>query len=201
MGDMGKGIFHMRRVTTPEDVRRTWLVRNACADWFQPYGEGIALQDWSDYYTYWRARGQMHLWAACVDNKPIGFGILRWEADSERWYATLAILPEHRRRAYGAFTLLGLAGQASGEVWADVRSDNEASLALVRGQGWVEVAREGDQPDHLLRFVHRRGDTAIGLGVAPVPGVVGFRFDVDSLYVAGRPRGFGGACNDGTPGA
>ena len=80
-----------------------------------------------------------------------------WQGDIQ----TLAVAPEHRRTGLGRTLLRGLLAEASargvGDVFLEVRADNDAAVALYESEGFEAIDRRVGyyQPDGVDAIVMR----------------------------------------------
>ena len=93
----------------------------------------------------------------------VGYGGLRaarrdaWQGDIQ----TLAVVPERRRTGLGRILLRGLLAEASargvGDVFLEVRADNDAAVALYESEGFEAIDRRVGyyQPDGVDAIVMR----------------------------------------------
>ena len=104
---------------------------------------------------------------ALLDGEPVGFALV-WVIADERHLVNFAVEPRHRRAGIGRQMLSGVVERAREEgarmITLEVRSTNEAALALYRDFGFIEVAlRPRYYPD-------TREDAVIMLLELPQPG-------------------------------
>ncbi|MFD4292031.1 ribosomal protein S18-alanine N-acetyltransferase [Rhodococcus sp. NPDC058505] len=90
-----------------------------------------------------------------------GVALLGNAPDIEAEVHTIGVDPEHRRRGLGALLLdelLGLADRHGAPVFLEVRTDNEAAIALYRREGFeiVGTRRNYYQPSGADAYTMRR---------------------------------------------
>lgn len=82
-----------------------------------------------------------------ADARILGYAVLSVAADEAELF-NIAIEPRLRRRGIGAFLLAGVLAEArrqgAGRCFLEVRTSNQAALALYRRAGFTEVGRRRD---------------------------------------------------------
>lgn len=104
-----------------------------------------------------------HYLVAEADHQVVGYAGLRVVGPGDPGdIQTLAVAPDFRGQGLGSALLEGLLSQASelqvGDVFLEVRADNQAAQALYQSRGFREIARRPGyyQPDHVDAIVMRR---------------------------------------------
>jgi GNAT superfamily N-acetyltransferase len=128
-----------RPIEIDEDVETLRLIRNACKDGFSHDNSEISQQQQEAWWTL--MRGKVKGWLYWVGGEVVGYGLVR-QTDDQRWWTSVAVLPDCAGRGYGGAITADLARRLSCAVWATARLDNPAALRLHRVDDWDEIGRD-----------------------------------------------------------
>ncbi len=151
----------------PVDALRMRTIRNAVRlnmtrDRYE-IGALRQLRWWRGDYRRWSRAGSFQAWLMWRAGRAVGYGIVRW--DRGRWWVTGALVAGARRLGLGRALFAFLTGEAAardlatrgrGEVWLEVRADNEPARRLYQSLGYVhEPYVHGPVPE-VLTMVRRQ---------------------------------------------
>lgn len=137
-----------RPIELRSDVEVLRLIRNACKDGFSHDNEEISPQQQEAWWTLMREK--VRGWLYWVGGEIVGYGLLR-QTDDERWWSSVAVLPDCMGKGYGGALTADLVRRVPHVVWATARLDNPAALKLHRPEDWFELNRD----DRLVYFQTR----------------------------------------------
>lgn len=140
-----------RQVQTSDDIETLRALRNAGREWLTHDTREISPEQQAQW---WAARNPDHILAYLfsVDGHDAGAGVLS-QRTAGRWWITVLVHPEYRGQGIGAAIFRMLACAAPGDVYAEIRRDNAASIKAAQRAGYamagkteqciIAVARQG----------------------------------------------------------
>lgn len=129
-----------RPIESDEDVETLRLIRNACKDGFSHDNSEINQQQQAAWWSLMhdKVRG----WLYWVGSEVVGYGLIR-QTDDQRWWSSVAVLPDCAGKGYGGAITADLARRSPRAVWATARLDNPAALRLHRTEDWDDLGSDG----------------------------------------------------------
>ncbi len=107
-------------------------------------------------YMAWRKRGLIWGYLLRRDGKGVGYGLVRKDLFTPRWWITGGILAAYRGLGLGRSLFEFLTWQAmhlGGEAWLDVRTTNTRAIKLYRDIGYSEVSTDGLV--YVMKFIQK----------------------------------------------
>lgn len=121
------------------DVEALRLIRNACKDGFSHYNSEISPQAQAAWWVV--SKDRVKAWLYSSLGHLVGYGLVR-QIDDGRWWASVAVLPEHSGKGYGGTITADLIRHCDGPVYGQARLDNPAAMRLHRAADWEEIERD-----------------------------------------------------------
>ncbi len=149
----------MHEMRTQDDAAEMMAVRNQVRSFMTHNQNEITPQEqrewFAETYTPARWRKQMIGFVACLDAKPVGYGLIS-ERDDRMWVSG-GLVEDVRGKGLGRELFHFLTEFTHGylkhdEVWLDVQRGNERAINLYRSLGYVAAEDTAD----MLVMVHKQ---------------------------------------------
>jgi ribosomal protein S18 acetylase RimI-like enzyme len=132
----------IREAKTVDDALAILPIRNDARHFMTRHTEVISTDQQREWWN--NNHGTYALYLVELLERPIGYGLIRFDNDPEHLYASVsaAIVPELRGRGYGflIFSFLTCEVRIRKKVpWLEVLATNAAARALYRKLGYVDT--------------------------------------------------------------
>lgn len=143
-------MLQFREATTKlADAEIARIIRNSGREWMTRDTREIGH---AEQAQWWARRDPVTcpIWIARLSATDVGYGLLRRESD--RVWASLAVLPQFRGQGFGTMIYRWLALAVPVEVWAEILADNTPSIrACLRAGYQIAYAQ-----DKIATLVYRK---------------------------------------------
>lgn len=132
--------YGWRAVETDADVEALRQLRNAGHEWLRDTHEIGEYEQ----RAWWLTRDTARLRAYLITDdagETVGAGVLSLRAD--RWWITVLVTPDRRGQGIGTFVYRLLICASPGDVWAEIREDNDLSRRAATAAGY-QLAEQHD---------------------------------------------------------
>lgn len=143
----------VRPVVTPYDLEFVRNTRNECRMFMTGFTGFISVED---QLKWWLKRDEdtlkLYVYNDLVND--VGYGMLSYKDD--RWFLSLGLQKADRGHGYGTDIYKHLVSVCPGDVWIDVRADNEPSFRAALKAGFELVGAKwapiyGDKVNVLVK--------------------------------------------------
>jgi GNAT superfamily N-acetyltransferase len=145
------------RVSTWNQAEILREVRNSCRSGMTHDTHEITVEEQRKFWADELLEGEKYeCYLLLDDHTPVGYGLLKWDKELDRYWMTAGVTPEYRGRKLSRLLINFITemGHREGrEVWIDVYDDNFALIGDIRNG--FEFVQSDVQPDgkilHLMR--------------------------------------------------
>lgn len=133
-------LYH-KKIYTLSESQNMRIIRNSGCEWMTGNNDIITPEQQKDW---WEMEGK-YLTSVLFyfDDILSGFGMLRTR-DTKTWI-TLAVLPDLRGKGVGTSIYKVMSDMADDDVWAEIKSNNAASITAASRAGFTVYKQDYDK--------------------------------------------------------
>lgn len=148
--------LYAQPITDDFAIEQVRHIRNLTSAGFSTFNGQISREEQKRWWQSMAGRVKGWLYLTEIGHThlrtAVGYGVLRQEQDG-RWWNSVAVLPKYQGFGYGAKITADLISRHDGPIYAAVRRDNPAAIAMHHKDDWQEV--EGPDSERLIYFCSR----------------------------------------------